>query len=79
LLEQLVQEDIKKVCEFMKKQLEDNPYIKKELDKIDNSELKTSILTFYDKLMSKKVSEIISGKLKQHILIIINYKKNTSY
>ena len=75
LLEQLVQDDIKKVCEFMKKQLEENPYIKKELGKIDNSELKTSILTFYDKLMSEEVSKIIPVKLKKYILIIINYKK----
>ena len=75
LLEQLVQDDIKNVCEFMKKQLEENPYIKKELSKIDNSELKMSILTFYDKLMSKEVSEIIPVKLKKYILIIINYKK----
>ena len=75
LLEELVQDDIKNVCEFMKKQLEENPYIKKELSKIDNSELKTSILTFYDKLMSKEVSEIIPNKLKKYILIIINYQK----
>lgn len=75
LLKELVQDDIKNVCEFMKKQLtEENPYIKKELGKIDNSELKTSILTFYDKLICKEVSKIIPA-IKKHILIILNYDK----
>jgi hypothetical protein len=75
LLKELVQDDMKKVCEFMKKQLtEENPYIKKELDKINNQELKTFILTFYDKLICKEVSRIIPT-IKNHILIILNYDK----
>ena len=75
LLKELVQDDIKKVCEFMKTQLtEENPYIKKELNKIDNQELKTFILTFYDKLICKEVSRIIPT-IKNHILIILNYAK----
>ena len=72
LLKELVQDDIKKVCEFMKKQLEDESYIKKELGKIDK-ELKRSILTFYGDLICKEIIRIIKD-IKQPVINILNYK-----
>ena len=57
LLKEL-QKDIKTVCKFMEKQLEENQFIKKELDKIiENIELKMLILNFYKKLISEEVTK----------------------
>jgi hypothetical protein len=74
LLKELVNDDIKKVCEFMKKQLEENPYIKKELSKINNPQIKPFILNFYGKLIYKEVLRIIPI-IKKDILNILNYEK----
>ena len=74
LLKELVQDDITKVCEFMKKQLEDNPYIKKELNKINNPQLKPIILNFYGKLLCKELTENIPN-IKKDILNILNYEQ----
>jgi hypothetical protein len=60
----------------MEKQLEENPYIKKELDKINNKKLKPFILNFFGKLVCKELLEIIPN-IKVHILKIINYQKNS--
>jgi len=77
LFRQLVQDDIQKVCEFMKKQLTENPYIKKELDKInENPELKTDILRFYSELISTEIRSIITY-IKKYIFIILNYEKES--
>ena len=77
LLRELVQDDIKKICEFMKKQLTENPYIKKELDKIiENPELKTEILSFYGELISTEITRIIIYT-KKCILNILNYEKES--
>ena len=76
LLRELVQDDIKKVSAFMKKQLEENPYIKKEFDKIADNQLKRSILTFYGDLLSKETVRILSY-IKQDILIILNNEKES--
>jgi hypothetical protein len=76
LLTQLVEDNKEKLCEFMKKQLEENPYIKKELDKINNKKLKPFILNFFGKLVCKELLEIIPN-IKVHILKIINYQKNS--
>jgi hypothetical protein len=74
LLKEL-QKDKKIVCEFMEKQLEENPYIKKELDKIiDNPELKMLILNFYKKLISEQVTQT-HFVLQPFILDLINYEK----
>jgi hypothetical protein len=74
LLKELVNDDIKKVCKFMKKQLEENPYIKKELSKINNPQIKPFILNFYGKLIYKEVLRIIPI-IKKDILNILNYEK----
>ena len=74
ILEQLVQDDIKNVCEFMKKQLAENIYIKKELDKIEDKELKIAILTFYGDLISKEIIRIMPY-IKESVIKILNYKK----
>ena len=74
LLKELVQDDITKVCEFMKKQLEENPYIKKELNKINNPQLKPIILNFYGKLLCKQLTKNIPY-IKKDILNILNYKE----
>ena len=74
LLKELVNDDIKKVCEFMKKQLEENIYIKKELSKINNPQIKPFILNFYGKLIYKEVLRIIPI-IKKDILNILNYEK----
>ena len=74
LLKQLVQDDIKKVCKFMKKQLEENTYIKKELSKINNPQIKPFILNFYGKLICEEVSRVIPI-IKKDILNILNYEK----
>ena len=58
----------------MKKQLEENPYIKKELNKINNPELKSIILNFYNKLLSKELKVEIPY-IKKDILNILNYKE----
>ena len=78
LLKQLVQDDIKKVCEFMKKQLAENIYIKKELDKIEDKELKIAILTFYGDLISKEIISIMPY-IKEPVIKILNYKKELTY
>jgi hypothetical protein len=74
LLKEL-QKNKKIVCKFIEKQLEENPYIKKELDKIiDHPELKMLILNFYKKLVSEQlvnyydILQIIS-------LDLVNYEK----
>ena len=69
-----VQDDIKKVCKFMKKQLEENTYIKKELSKINNPQIKPFILNFYGKLICEEVSRVIPI-IKKNILNILNYEK----
>jgi len=75
LIRELVQDDIKKVCKFMKKQLTENPYIKKELDKIiENPELKTKILTFYGKKICKETMSVMKF-IKQKFINILNYKQ----
>ena len=74
LLKELVQDDITKVCEFMKKQLEENPYIKKELNKINNPQLKPIILNFYGKLLCKQLTVDIPH-IQKDILNILNYKE----
>ena len=74
LLKELVQDDITKICEFMKKQLEENPYIKKQLNKIDNPQLKQFILNFYGKLLCKELTKNIPY-IKKDILNILNYKE----
>ena len=77
LLRELVQDDIKKVSEFIKKQLEEDQYIKKELDKIiENRELKTEILSFYGEIISKEIEEVIPF-IKKDILNILNYMEET--
>jgi hypothetical protein len=77
LLRELVQDDIEKVCEFMKKQLAEEPYIKKNLDKIkENPELKTEILTFYGNILCKKIEKRMIY-IKKHILNIINYNEKS--
>ena len=77
LLRELVQDDIKTVCEFMKKQLAEEPYIKKNLDKIkENPELKTEILTFYGNILCKKI-EKIKSYIKKDILNILNYNEQS--
>ena len=78
LLKELVQDDIKKVCEFMKKQLEDESYIKKELGKIEDKELKRSILTFFGDLISKEIT-IIMPSIKQSVINTLNYDKISEY
>jgi hypothetical protein len=74
LLKELLNDDIKKVCEFMKKQLEENPYIKKELSKISNPQLKPFILNFFGKLLCEKMTKTIPS-IKKDILNILNYEK----
>ena len=77
LIRELVQDDIKKVCEFMKKQLTENPYIKKELDKIiENPELKTKILTFYGKKICKETMRVMKF-IKKDFIDILNYKQKS--
>jgi hypothetical protein len=77
LLKELIQDDIEKVCEFMKKQLAEEPSIKKELDKIvENPELKMEILTFYGELISKEITGIIKF-IKNGIINILNYEKES--
>jgi hypothetical protein len=77
LLRELVQDDIQKVCEFMKKQLAEEPSIKKELDKIvENSELKAKILSFYCKIISKEIKSVIPD-IKKYIINILNYKRES--
>ena len=77
LLINLGQEDIKKACKFMKRQLKDEPSIKKELGKIvENPNLKKEILTFYGKIMSKKITKFITY-IKGPILHILNYEKES--
>uniref|UniRef100_A0A6C0H420 Uncharacterized protein n=1 Tax=viral metagenome TaxID=1070528 RepID=A0A6C0H420_9ZZZZ len=74
LLSELVQDDIEKVCEFLKKQLAEEPSIKKELGKIvENPELKKKILTFYGKIISKEIKSVIPD-IKKYIMNILNYK-----
>jgi len=74
LLRELVHEDIEKVCDFMKKQLAEEPSIKKNLDKIkENPELKTKILTFYGDIMCEDIKNIIN--IKEDISNILNYEK----
>jgi hypothetical protein len=76
LLTQLGQEDIEKVCEFMKKQLAEEPSIKKELSKIvENPNLKNEILTFYGKIISKEVKSITY--IRKYIINILNYKNES--
>ena len=75
LLRELLQDDIEKVCEFMKKQLAEETYIKKNLDKIkENPELKTQILTFYGNIICKKIKKL---NLKKYILNILNYNEES--
>jgi hypothetical protein len=74
LLKELLNDDIKKVCEFMKKQLEENPYIKKELSKISNPQLKTFILNFFGKLLCEEMTKTIP-RIKNAILNILNNEK----
>jgi len=77
LLRELVHDDIKKVCEFMKKQLAEEPNIKKELDKIvENPQLKTKILNFYGKKMCKEINRIIIV-IKKSVINILNYEKES--
>ena len=77
LLRELVQDDIEKVCEFMKKQLAEEPSIKKELDKIvENQNLKTEILTFYGEIICKEIKGIIRF-IKKDVINILNYEKET--
>jgi hypothetical protein len=75
LLKEL-QKNKKIVCKFIEKQLEENPYIKKEFDKIAHNQLKTSILTFYADLLSKETIRILSY-IKEDILIILNHEKES--
>jgi hypothetical protein len=58
----------------MKKQLEENPYIKKELNKINNPQLKPIILNFYGKLLCKQLTKNIPH-IQRDILNILNYKE----
>jgi hypothetical protein len=77
LLRELVQDDIEKVCEFLKKQLAEEPSIKKELDKIvENPEIKTEILTFYGELICKEITDVIEF-IKNDIINILNYDKES--
>ena len=74
LLKEL-QKDTKTVCKFMEKQLEENQYIKKELDKIiENKELKMLILNFYKKLTSEEVIKYYDI-LQKISLDLVNYEK----
>lgn len=76
-LKELVQDDIKKVCEFMKKQLAEEPSIKKELGKIvENPQLKTKILTFCGKMICKEIKKNIKY-IKQSGINILNYEKES--
>ena len=78
LLRELVQDDIKKVSEFIKKQLEEDQYIKKELDKIiENRELKTEILSFYGEIISKEIEEVIPFIKKDILNILNNYMEES--
>jgi hypothetical protein len=77
LLKELVQDDIKKVCKFMKKQLAEEPSIKKELGKIvENPKLKTKILTFCGKMICKEIKKNIKY-IKQSGINILNYEKES--
>jgi len=77
LLRELVHDDIKKVCEFMKKQLEDEPSIKKELGKIvENPQLKIKILNFCGKKICKEMKDIITY-IKEKVINILNYEKES--
>ena len=74
LLKEL-QKDKKILCKFMEKQLEENQYIKKELDKIvENTEIKMLILNFYKKLTSEEVIKYYDI-LKRISLDLVNYEK----
>ena len=77
LLRELVQDDIKKICKFMKRQLADEPSIKKELDKIvENPNLKKEILIFCGKIMCEAIKKNITY-IKEPILNILNYEKES--
>jgi len=70
-----LQKDEKTVCKFMEKQLEENPYVKKELDKIiDHPELKMLILNFYKKCVSEEVITYYDI-LSRTSLDLISYEK----
>ena len=61
----------------MKRQLADEPSIKKELDKIvENPNLKKEILIFCGKIMCEEIKKIITY-IKEPILSILNYEKES--
>jgi len=75
LLRQLLQDE-ESVCKFMIKQVEENPYIKKELSKIHNSKIKEFILDFYYELICKEISQVINY-IRTDILNILNHETNS--
>ena len=77
LLEKLTDFNIEKVVKFMKEQLEEPLHIKKEFKKI-NSDLKTSILTFYGELIFHEMKRKIID-IRRDILSLLRMDQDDLY
>jgi hypothetical protein len=73
ILSELIKEDKEAIYEFMKNQLIENRYIKKELDKIvENPKLKNVIITYFSNEIRQYMSLHID-KIQELINILLNF------
>ena len=72
ILKELIKEDKEAIYEFMKNQLIENRYIKKELDKIEEPKLKNLIITYFYNEIRQEMSLCID-EIQELINILLNF------